>query len=502
MKIEENMIWPPMGAIEWKMSEHSAWYSGNSDIIANYYTEYARQNFLNLPYKGAEHDTFWGRQLNNQGQVYVHVPIAGDIAETSADFLFGESPTVKIAEAHLKDAASSFKDTQDQTDAMLLQSGFFKKILEGAEACAAIGGVYIKIAWDEELSIYPIPVIVQGDRGIPEFRFGILVAVTFWTCVEIDKTGTVVWRLLERYSKDGIESMLYKGTADKLGYLSSLTMLDCTKDIQDHVDTQGEFLAVYIPNKLPNRLDRTSYMGRSDYSGIEGLMDSLDETYSSWIKDIAISQGKIHIPESFLQNKSGNGGGLRYNLDKMVYVSLDIDPTIEGKGLTATQFAIRANEFEKTALNLMERIISSAGYSPQSFGLNIQGRAESGLALGIRERKSFATKGKKENYWASGIKEIIRLMLVVYNNELGGKIEVDATINIAFSDGITNNLGEVATSVKMISDAQAASTETKVRILHPEWDEEQIAEEVQKIKEDNAPPPMANPDMSQLGLGL
>lgn len=302
--------------------------------------------------------------------------------------------------------------------------------------------------------------------------------------------------LLETYEKGRIINKLYKGTTDRLGFEIPLNSHQDTKDLSPVIETVDELLAWYIPNKLPNRLDRTSYLGRSEYSGIEGLMDSLDEVYSSWVREIAIAQGRIHIPDSYL---SQGAKGPRFNLDKMVYVTLDIDPTtLDGQGITATQFSIRANEFEKSALNLLDRIISSAGYSPQSFGLNIEGRAESGTALAIRERKSFATKVKKENYWQSELKKIVRAMIRVYNVELGGMLEEDFTVNISFNDGLTNSLGELATSIKMISDAQAASTETKVRLLHPDWDEDQVIAETKRIIDENGIAPLEMPDITQL----
>lgn len=501
--IKENMPWPPMDYIHWKMAEHSAWYSGDAETLANFYTDYLQKNVSQANYPLNNNEMFWGRQIRNQGEIFVHVPIAGDIASTSADFMFAEAPIVKIAEAHEQKASKSYLDTQDEMDKMLLESGTFIKILEGAETCAGIGGVYIKIAWDKDLSSWPIPVVVQADKAIPEFRFGILTACTFWKTIDADESNSKVYRLLERYEKGAIISELWLGTGDRLGKKVALSAHPDTANIQEVVDTVDELLCVYIPNMLPNRLDRNSYLGRSDYSGLEGMMDSLDEIFSSWVKDIVMAQAKVLLPESYLSKSPTTGKG-RFNVDQMIYVKLDIDPTsVEGEKITPQQFDIRANDFEKTSLNFLERIITSAGYSPQSFGLNIQGRAESGTALSIRERKSFATKGKKEKYWQPTVKRIIQLMLLVYNEELSGKVETDVNVNLTFSDGITNNTNEVATSVKMISDAQAASIKTKVKLLHPEWTEEQINEEVKLIKEENSmnganPPDGLNLDMYQM----
>lgn len=101
-------------------------------------------------------------------------------------------------------------------------------------------------------------------------------------------------------------------------------------------------------------------------------------------------------------------------------------------------------------------------------------------------------------YWQPVLKKLIKLMMLANNEVLSGKMELDSEINISFSDGMTNNLSEVASSIKMVSDALAASTETKVRLLHTDWEEDQIQEEVKKIQEENGLSAMMNPDIMQL----
>ena len=196
-----------------------------------------------------------------------------------------------------------------------------------------------------------------------------------------------------------------------------------------------------------------------------------------------------------------------FNIDKNMYVELDADPTAIGSNaITVSQFAIRSAEFESTVLNLLDRIITSAGYSPQSFGLNIAGRAESGTALNVRERKSFSTTSKKQAYWEGPIKKLVGLMLLAYNEELGGHIVGDPEgITVEFCDSVSNNLTEICNAIKMLSDAKAASTETKVRMAHPEWSDEQVDDEVAKIQEADSLEvgnPDGNPDLAQMALEI
>jgi len=499
MKIYENMPFPPINLINFKMREHSAWYSGDPSILANFYSMNPNNTLLGNDLL-LRNTMFWSRQIKNKSDLSIHVPIAGDIAETSANFLFSEAPSIKVSQANTEESASqSYIKAQDDIIKMADKINLFRKINEAAETSAGMGGVYVKIAWDEELSEYPIPVIVQADKAIPEFRFGIMTKVTFWTELEMDgkDKDKCVYRLLETYEKGSIVTELYKGTSDRLGTKENLKAYPETQDIEELVETPDALFAVYIPNVLPNRILRSSCLGRSDYAGIEGLMDSLDETFTAWMKDISIAKGKILVPECYLNKVD------EFNNDQTVFIKLDVDPISEsGKLITATQFDIRADKFEKTSLNLLERIITSAGYSPQSFGLNIEGRAESGTALELRERKSFATKNKKSQYWQPALVRIIELLILAYSEELGGDIELDSEISVAISDGITNNLNEVATSVKMLSDAMSASTETRVKLIHPEWTNKQIQAEVKKINNENSVGnPDNNPDLIQIEKG-
>lgn len=494
-QISEGMQWPPMDLERYKMKEHSTWYSGEAELLANFYFDSDLQNYLQLNYGTRNNNKFWARQIKNKSNFFIHVPIANDISETSSAFLFSESPVIRF-----NSDTDAMLTNQDELDKMLTQSGFYSKILEAAEISSAIGGVYLKVAWDSELSEYPIPVVAQPEQAFPTFKFGELVKVTL--VYEVSNDGSTVYRLAETIEKGSITNELYMGSSDNLGTLVQLSECEATKGMQQNVDTADVMTCVYIPNLLPNKLDRQSPMGRSDYQGQETLMDALDEVFSAWMVDVQIARGKIHVPSGYIKSL-GDGTG-KFNIDTMAYEEMDVDPTAMAKPIEATQFEIRSEQFEKTCLNLLDRIITSAGYSPQSFGLNIAGRAESGTALNVRERKSFSTTNKKEAYWEAGLKKLINAMCIIKQTYLGGTFTCDLDVNIAFADGISNNLSEVSNSVKTLSDAKAISTDTKVRMVHPEWTDKQVEEEVERImNDDSAGQPMDNPeDLTQMQFGI
>lgn len=505
----DNMRWIPQNfaRLYADYAEHDAWYSGSSERLATLYggilypRDTLSQDFFSDIYNQtiAPRQRFWAKQTFDERRTMIHVPIASDIASTSADLLFSESPKIRIPEAHEETADSDAITAQERLDELIAIGDIQNKLLESAETCSALGGVFLKVNWDADIASHPVLSIAQPDSALPEFQWGMLKAVTFWKVVreETTKRGETVWRLLERHEKGRIEYGLYKGDEDNLGMRVSLTNLPETASLEDEVMTGiDDILVRYIANMRPNRKWRGSPYGQSDYAGLEGLMDALDETMSSWMRDIRLGQGRIIVPESFMQKMPS--GDFAFDVDREVYTTFDIDPLTQKEvGITMNQFAIRTAEHQQTALELINRIISSAGYSPQTFGLSIAGSAESGTALNIRERKSFITKAKKERYWKPAIEDILYLMMSVDAIHFGSRVTPYRPV-IEFQDSLTNDISQVATSVDTLARAMSLSLETKVRMIHPDWDDMQVEAEVMKIKEENG---MSMPDPMQVGIG-
>src|SRR5690606_9676202 len=80
---------------------------------------------------------FWAKEIRDERRVMLHVPIAGDIAETSADMLFSEVPDISIPEAHEERAPDGAKEAQDRLWAIIDAGGVHNKFLEAAESAAA-----------------------------------------------------------------------------------------------------------------------------------------------------------------------------------------------------------------------------------------------------------------------------------------------------------------------------------------------------------------------------
>ena len=484
--LEPNQVWNKLVAYK------AGYYDGMASMYSGDHDELRRT---------AENGSFWNRSSN---KCRVHVPIAADIAATSANLLFSQEPTYTI----FHDGEEEVDGTQQKRLEFLLEkNGIAGKLNEAAETCAALGDVYLKIRWNEETRV-PILDVVQPDLAWPEYILGELRAVHFFTELTADYEKDVFIRVYECYTKGKIIMSLFKGNHDSLGTQmddENLREIGYAPEIRAPVD---EMLAVHIANIRPNRKYRSAMHGRSDLDGLRDLCDSLDEAFSSWMRDIRLAKAKLIVPAEYLRKKpnqfstamdSGiaSSGKWEFDADVETYVAMDINPDdAGGTGITPSQFAIRADEHSKTCAEITQNILQMAGYSPQSFGINIEGAA-SGTALNIRERKSAVTKNKKLCYWQSPLESILTSMIRIdfsLNPNAGG--DGSDIVSVAFADSMGADAATIAETIEMLTRAQAASTITKVRMFHPDWSEKKIQDEVDIIMKEYSMD-LASPKMDE-----
>lgn len=493
-------VWPPpsQAPILDKIAEWSAWYSGDPNQLsvfyggenAGAYDDVSRQRIINHPsqYRGGMVGRlarwWWGEPIpHGDRRSKLHLPIAGDIAATSADLLFSEPPTLTVED----------KATQERLDT-LAETGMRSDLLEAAEVCAALGGVYLRTCWDQEIRPEgPWLAPVHPDAAVPEWRWGVLVAVTFWRVIADD--GQVVVRHLERHEPGAIIHGVFEGTHEDLGRRIPLTEFPETAGIVDSL-TDGDVIetrvptltAGYVPNMRPARVWRNipqaAPLGRSDFAGAEPFMDALDEVYSSLMRDVRIGKGRLVVPSAYLENR-GPGQGAAW-LDREAYEAVEMLGGSDRMELQAHQFAIRVNEHLTAAEHLMAQVIRTSGYSAQSFGM-AGDVAVTATEVRARERRSMITRGKKVVYWQPFTAARVENLLQVDRAIFGARIEAERP-RIAFGDSVSEDMLSLASTAEALRRAEAASTEVIVALVHPDWDETQVAEEVARIQAERGQP--------------
>jgi A118 family predicted phage portal protein len=506
--------WPPenLAPITDRLCAWSAWYSGNPDDLEKVYggaygsgyDSVSRQRIYDRPSQhrggvvGRFARWFWGQPLSsNQQRAKLHVPAASDLAQAGADLLFTEPPTFTAENT----------GTQERLEE-LADDGLHAKLLESAELGCALGGVYLRVCWDREMSDRPWISVQHADAAVPEWSWDQLRAVTFWRVIHADDKKTI--RHLERHEPGYILNGLYEGDEGKLGKPIGLDAYPETEGLDAVIDTglktsRGTpmLTAVYIPNARPNRtwrnLPAAAPLGRADFGGIEPMLDALDETYTSWMRDVRIGKGRLIVPEVYLQSL-GAGDGARFDAEREVWQGLNMLPgaNAAGQQLTVAQFAIRVQEHRDTANDLMEQILRAAGYSAQTFGLAGE-VAVTATEVAAKERRSLITRDKKILNFRPRLADALEVLLAVDQLVLKTSGVQAERPSVEFADAVSEDMGSLAQTAQLLRAAEAASTETLVQLVHPDWDQDQVDEEVARIK-DEAPAELTAPD-PEAGMG-
>ena len=427
---------------------------------------------------------FWGERVPvGEKRSKLHVPLASEIAQVSADLLFGQPPSItskdEVVQARLDDLISDEAGSQ---------------LHEAAETCAALGHVYLRVGWDRDVDPDgPLISVVDADAAYPTYKYGRLQDVVFWR--EWRENGTVL-RHFELHEVGVVWHAAYLGDDRNIGRQVPLDAHPETSDLAESgmvaddrrdgsgIETGIPMLDVVGIKNARSRnwrhLPAARDLGRADISGVEGDLDALDDCFSSWMRDIRHGRSRIHIPGYMLDDK-GPGQGASFNMDREMYVALNISDEEKVQPIS-TQFAIRWEEHSETARALVERIVSGAGYSQQTFGMDPNTAAQTATDSWARQIRTQNLRNGKLRHWNRGLLDLTQILLLVDAAQFGGKADPEAEISIQFADTVSESQIVRAQTAQAVRAAEAASTRTLVEIVHNDWDGEQIDEEVMRIE--------------------
>lgn len=510
----EDQTWPPalFDPVAHKHRLWAAWYSGDPDQLSwAYYNLGANSNTGRAFFRttgeasvpqprpgqyrggllGSVDRYFWGQATPpGEKRSKIHVPVAGDLASMSSDLLFAKRPRFDSPDGQGDASSIDWLESRFDDD---LHATF----LEAGELCSALGGVYLRSIYDTDVSDRPILDVVHADAAIPEFRYGKLVSVIFWRVLAED--GDDVHRHLEQHDlqQNAIYHGVYVGNQWDLGRPVNIAgypelepvaaMLDSDNAITFPDLPKDASTVAYMPNMRPNRSWRDVHaahaLGRSDYQGIEGLMDGFDETYSAWVREIRLAKTRLIVPPEYLDN-IGPGKGAVFEPDREVLSPLKFlaGSTDPSNSIIANQFAIRWQEYLNTLNKTKEMIVEGAGYSPQTFGENSTGSGPvTATEIEDRQRRTLLTRSKKLNYARPALADVLYAQMWIDKTIFKRPI-VPVRPTVTFPDAVLPSMQELAQTALALANAEAASKETLVQLIHPDWTPDQVDEEVQRLR--------------------
>lgn len=489
---EKNTAWPPISPIiASDLDDWSAWYAASPDRLTYRYRnrrrtgrQYGQPDNRPSQYRGGIVGTlarwFWGEPTAaGEKRANLHMPLARDLARTSADLLFSEPPKLVT-----KNTATMERLEQ------LMNTGLLRTLIAQAEMTAALGGGYLRVMWNLTMSPRPWVTVVRADGAAPTFYGDRLKAVTFWKVIAVD--GQKVVRHLERHEPNTILHGVYEGTADNLGSPVDLNAFPETNGLQDTINLpmlNGRLACVYIPNSMTapdwHDVPGAAGLGTSDYQGAETFLSAIDETYTSWMRDVRLAKSRIIVPTGYLQS-NGVGEGVSWQ-DREVYAPMNIPPTEQGQGITLNQFEIRHAEHRATIDDLVSRVIRNAGYSGGTFGDDAGGSMMTATEVKARTARSMATRARKSELEAVGIADLAEVILILENSPLFPglpTVEVERP-EVRFADSIQEDVKVLAETAELLHRAEAASLEARVALVNPGMSVDDQAKEVARVRREN-----------------
>lgn len=503
----ENTAWPPKPWDEAYQAYalNEAWQLGDTATLERLYTSDRQQQATHLhrgqAYRGglvgAASLMFWGRPVPaNENRTRIHVPAPADLATLSSDLVFAEPPEVALGADGAKDEKAKARldliANSEQAHATWNTMGELK---------AALGATVITTAWDTSVADHVWLEVAAADVIIPVFRRGVMVECTMWTEFREDRSQTV-YRHLEHHEVGSIEHALYKGTENNLGRRVPLQDRPETASLADLVNADSRILTgidrltcsynLNMPTRAWRKKGVLANTGRSDYAGLHPLFDALDETFSSWMRDLRQGAGRILVPDAML-DYLGPGMGASFDMGREVFAGLNT-PGDPGKvALDKVQFDIRVEQHERTAFAIYREILRAAGYSQSAWGDYSgggQGGTQTATEVDDRNKASERTRDKKILYDKAAISRQASVALELdgklFPGKGGGRFEQPTVI---FPDVSQEDPEKLARTLSLLDAAGAISTWEKVARANPDWSEDEIKVEVARIRKDRGTVP-------------
>lgn len=505
---EPNTAWPPA---PWDyayrtFAENDAWYTGDTDQLEKIYrreqqtktTHVRRGQPMRGGLVGAASRMFWGRPVPaGESRSRLHIPAAADLATLASDLVFAEPPEVKLAEKQSTVTADTTSKTQTRLD--LIANGDEAQAMFSTmgELKSAFGSVAMVVRWDTAVADHAWLEPSAADVIIPTFRSGRMVECTLWS--EYVK-GNVYYRHLEHHAVGCIEHALFEGKEDNLGRRVPLDALAETALYAGLVNADSviptgidRLTAVYNPN-MPTAAWRKKGVlantGRSDFAQLHPLFDWLDETFSSWMRDLRLGAGKILVPEAAL-DFNGLGQGASFDAGREIFAGLNAPGDPSKIAFDKVQFDIRVEEHEKTAFGIYREILRKAGFSQSAWGdyTGISGQMTAQEVID-REKTSERTRDKKILRERVAIARAASVALeidgLIFTGKGGGRFDEPTVV---FPDVSQEDPEKLARTLTLLDTASAISLEQKVRRANPDWEDPQVNAEVSLIRAERASAP-------------
>jgi hypothetical protein len=414
-------------------------------------------------------------------------PLAKRIVSGFADFLFGEDPTF-TDERH-----------QEDLDEVVSENDLAARLYRAERMVASEGESFWKLHTNPEIA--QVALIEWRSRlGVcPSFYGDRLLAVAFHTVVARESSGDeenpqeTTWRHLEVHSDKVVRNLLFKGTPNELGDLHPLELRPETNGLPEAWNHGLPMLA----GRVVNDLDDDDSLGEGEYDQVEDLLLALNEAVTIATENARLT-GKDRI---FAAERFTKQGGFDASMEVF---TVDAAGTTLGEGedkpaIYAVEKTYDADPLWLHIGKLVHMTLSRVGLVAKFIGdAETGGSDASGRAIRLQFIPTVNAARGKGREWDGKLPKIVGLMLAVGalpkdNFGFGRTYDPESLPSVARGDVLPVDEGETVSDNAVAVTAEIRSRWTAVKEQHPEWDDTEVQDELDRIDGDTAPPEMPPP---------
>jgi hypothetical protein len=433
-------------------------------------------------------DKTWLRTLGGWDidRPIVHDSLARRIAFGFADFLYGRDPDIIAAdESDQRTLDEAIEENRlaarlHRAERMIVSEGeaWWKLHVNRAVAPCAL------LTWTSRLYVVPL---LYGDRVLA-CAFVTQRAKDYEPGEKPDDPPIeIIYRHAEIHGPGRVINVLYKGTPEELG---RRVALDSRPETAGYNPEWNHGLPM-IAGRIVNDFEDDECLGVSDYDQVMDELIALDEAITTSVENTRLTAvDRVAVSGEFTRQDGSFDASMQ-----VFQVRSEGGETLGEGGKSGVPLAYLEKRYDAEPLwlhitKLVQTILSRVGLVAEFIGDNDRsGQAPSGAAIRLRFIPTTnAAEGKLREH-RHDVPHIAELILQIAklpaaNGGFGQSVTVSGPPAVEFADILPQDESETTTDVSTAVTAEVMSRRTAIRTLHPEWDDEQIDDELADIQRD------------------
>jgi len=223
--------------------------------------------------------------------------------------------------------------------------------------------------------------------------------------------------------------------------------------------------------------------GRSLFDSKGDSFDALDETISQWVDAIRAGRVQKYIPEDMIPKDPKTGALLRPNPFDNQFIKIGSVMAEDAKTqVSMVQPEILYEAFVSTYANALDMCLQGI-MSPATLGIDLK-KLDNAEAQREKEKATLYTRGKIITTLADVIPQVVDTALKVYDT-MRSRAPGKYVVTVSFGEYASPSFDNLVETIGNAKLKGIMSIEQCVEELYGDsWTEEQKAEEVQRLKEE------------------